>query len=980
MKRFSILVCILLAGLLSSAQLENVVIEVYDPGADLPPNPTGEIYWNSDFLTTYRVYAELTSPQYHFIAMFGVNSYDMATGTYSECAPFSISSSSGFYNSIFSGALANSYNPAFATMYPEVLYDSWLTINQESVLDPGQTMVTGIVNGLDALSMSELLAQSFGPGSSPGTDFLSHTGHIFTITTGGNGAPIGPNNRVLLGQVSVSGCFEIAMNISIRDSVTDVQHIYTYSTDCVPLDDEGLYFGSIVHDGNALGLVQSVSIEELCEDPNACNYLEMSCGCDYLSCAGCDNPAACNYMPEPPIGIPAMCEFTSCTGCMEPEACNYDPDATESGACDFTGCITCNDPAACNYTGTEEDIPFCCDECGCDDPNALNYTSVPQCQVATCQYMTTSLVYHDQNNNGIQNMGEPGIPGITVNVGSISGITNADGFVYLQLPYGNYGSSVVTTPEYSIVTQTPSNFNAANAAVKKFGITNDLSEFNILSYVSNTSNLGGMWFWNSYVCDTYRSFNGKVFSLSPETVDAKVEVVLDPLMLDFQTSGTLDSIANGIAYLDLGALAPLDTVEFEASILAPNFEFMGQTLNNQFKFKTYYNGQLMNQQVINRSGLLLCAYDPNDKQVFPPGYAEPHFISPDTTLEYTIRFQNTGNFFAQNVVVVDTISEYLDLSSLEIIDNTHAMETIIDHDSREVKFTFPEIFLPDSTCCGEESIGSFVFRVRLNPDLPSGTLIENTAHIFFDANPAIVTNTTWNTVFTCSTSNAEFTLPESICAGTEFNLESDAQWFETHEWYIGDLLIGSGTETAVFLEIPGTYVITHKVGNPLCESEYSASITVLETPENTFTQNGNVLTAPDGVAFQWFLDGLPIENATSQSLEITESGEYRVFVTGENGCTRLSQPQLALYTSVNESIGLNVTAYPVPVAIGTPIQLTGLDAEKPVLLELIDNNGRMVWQGNQTMSIPTAGLAPGNYLVRGVSDLQSFAIHIQVIN
>ncbi len=49
-----------------------------------------------------------------------------------------------------------------------------------------------------------------------------------------------------------------------------------------------------------------------------------------------------------------------------------------------------------------------------------------------------------------------------------------------------------------------------------------------------------------------------------------------------------------------------------------------------------------------------CAYDPNDKQVFPIGYTEAHYIADDEQLEYLIRFQNTGNAPATDVLLRDT--------------------------------------------------------------------------------------------------------------------------------------------------------------------------------------------------------------------------------------------------------------------------------------------------------------------------------------
>jgi hypothetical protein len=56
-------------------------------------------------------------------------------------------------------------------------------------------------------------------------------------------------------------------------------------------------------------------------------------------------------------------------------------------------------------------------------------------------------------------------------------------------------------------------------------------------------------------------------------------------------------------------------------------------------------------------------------------------------------------------------------------------------------FTFQAINLPDSSH-GTSSIGFVTYTVHTKPNLAIGTVIKNTASIYFDANPAVVTNTT----------------------------------------------------------------------------------------------------------------------------------------------------------------------------------------------------------------------------------------------
>ena len=57
---------------------------------------------------------------------------------------------------------------------------------------------------------------------------------------------------------------------------------------------------------------------------------------------------------------------------------------------------------------------------------------------------------------------------------------------------------------------------------------------------------------------------------------------------------------------------------------------------------------------------------------------------------------------------------------------------------------FPNIMLPDSASSPLGSIGYIQYEIRPTIGHPNGTIIHNTASIFFDYNAPIVTNTTAN--------------------------------------------------------------------------------------------------------------------------------------------------------------------------------------------------------------------------------------------
>ena len=137
------------------------------------------------------------------------------------------------------------------------------------------------------------------------------------------------------------------------------------------------------------------------------------------------------------------------------------------------------------------------------------------------------------------------------------------------------------------------------------------------------------------------------------------------------------------------------------------------------------------------------SYDPNDKQAFPKGYGTAHYIRPGTPLEYQIRFQNTGNDTAFTVRLVDTLSAWLDPTTLRPGASSHAYTWDLNG-AGVLTFLYENILLADSIVDEPGSHGFVKFTINHQADAPLETVIENTAEIYFDFNEAIVTNTTFH--------------------------------------------------------------------------------------------------------------------------------------------------------------------------------------------------------------------------------------------
>ncbi|MDP2385597.1 MAG: T9SS type A sorting domain-containing protein [Bacteroidota bacterium] len=141
------------------------------------------------------------------------------------------------------------------------------------------------------------------------------------------------------------------------------------------------------------------------------------------------------------------------------------------------------------------------------------------------------------------------------------------------------------------------------------------------------------------------------------------------------------------------------------------------------------------------------SYDPNtlevESQIATNGFLIQEDISTNDTLNYLIQFQNTGTDTAFTVVVRDTLSNYLDGSTIEMGATSHPY-TFRIYGQGICEWTFENILLPDSTTNEVESHGFIRFSIKQNPGNSPGTTIQNGSAIWFDYNLPVETNTTIN--------------------------------------------------------------------------------------------------------------------------------------------------------------------------------------------------------------------------------------------
>ncbi|MEO8587766.1 MAG: T9SS type A sorting domain-containing protein [Flavobacteriales bacterium] len=174
--------------------------------------------------------------------------------------------------------------------------------------------------------------------------------------------------------------------------------------------------------------------------------------------------------------------------------------------------------------------------------------------------------------------------------------------------------------------------------------------------------------------------------------------------------------------------------------IPPDIALVGTTLSATANITTQStDGDVANNTYIT-SVVVTASLDPNDKTAATSSRLSDsqYFLQQDEWIDYTIRFQNTGNDTAFNIFVTDTLPAQLDPASVIMGAGSHPYTWNMGL-TGVLSVIFNDIMLPDSNVNEAASHGFVLFRIKPQDALLPGELIANTANIFFDFNDPVIT-------------------------------------------------------------------------------------------------------------------------------------------------------------------------------------------------------------------------------------------------
>lgn len=343
--------------------------------------------------------------------------------------------------------------------------------------------------------------------------------------------------------------------------------------------------------------------------------------------------------------------------------------------------------------------------------------------------------WYDVNGDCVRDAGEVGIPFrvFAVEPGGYNAITHGDGSFHLALPDGNYTMAQTDPTLVPICPATqPVPFTMSSAPITLDFANGSTVPLDLYTLLTSTPARPGFNF----------TLSGDVRNATPQlSGPVTVTLTFDPALTVLNATPAPISVLGNVATWEWPAFTSFQTrsvsMYFNIPVSTPLGTVLSSTLSasNTLPEANTANNNYAHERIVTGS------YDPNAKEVVTSSrsLAGQYLIGTDEYLDYTIQFQNTGTDTAFTVVVTDTLSSELDMASFQQGPSSHPY-TVDFKAGRVVEWTFSNIFLPDSNTNEAASHGITSFRIKLNDPVLPGTIIENTANIYFDYNAPVITD------------------------------------------------------------------------------------------------------------------------------------------------------------------------------------------------------------------------------------------------
>jgi hypothetical protein len=415
---------------------------------------------------------------------------------------------------------------------------------------------------------------------------------------------------------------------------------------------------------------------------------------------------------------------------------NYETNNPEKTTIDISS-VAANSPnvkirfqfwSPASYNGPANGGPGCCYSWMIDDVS-----------IGPPANTISGQVFLDQNNNNQWDVGEVFIPNYPVIIDFTTAFTNQFGYYELevlgneiQVYTGQLLPETASFPSSATITYTQE-YGQANT--QDFAITYSGNSSNLRVEAYSVNPLVPGFEYGNFAIVTNEGF-------LPASMDFEASIPQQTSFVQVMPQNLISQTDTSVSF-ETGMIPPFASyTAYYATLLVdqPPLVQMNDVL--QFDF------QLSNVSVTETNSddntftlfeTAVSSYDPNDIIMLKGSSQTPDFINSGEYFTYRIRFQNSGNFPTSFISIEDTLSELLDWSTFKPVATSHPTQVSIDNNGN-VRYFFPEIQLLPEEQNEALSMGYIIYKIKPLSTVALGDIITNQAFIYFDFNPAIITN------------------------------------------------------------------------------------------------------------------------------------------------------------------------------------------------------------------------------------------------
>lgn len=353
-------------------------------------------------------------------------------------------------------------------------------------------------------------------------------------------------------------------------------------------------------------------------------------------------------------------------------------------------------------------------------------------QLGECYATVTGVTYRDVNGNGVRDAGEDQVDVmLESSPGGSYHYAGSDPYSFCS-DSGSFTLTVPDPPLYHTVSPASQSYTASVLGALVNGM-----DFGLQPIPGIHDGRVDIWGWNPWIGNN-TSYHINYGNVGTENIDGTVILTLDTLTTFVSSSPLPDNVSGQTITWSVSALPPGGNGSINVTYHTDSTALTSDLVTATVAFDITQSDENSADNADALSAHPTTSFDPNEKLV-DVTIITVDDVAAGKVLEYTIHFQNTGTQAAVNIIVRDAIDSDLDLSTFEMVGATHDNQISIN--GNEIAWTFPGIMLPDSTTDLSGSQGGLHFRIRPKSSVTPGTLLSNSADIYFDYNEPVITNT-----------------------------------------------------------------------------------------------------------------------------------------------------------------------------------------------------------------------------------------------